>query len=441
MRSRAGGRHRAQPRERLVAPVERIGITGIAAGGAGVGRLADGIAVFVPRTAVGDEAEITIVDRRTRWARGRLVRTLVDGPNRRRAPCPLYSSCGGCTLQHIEPSAQRQAKAQLVADAMARIAHIPVEPPHVECAENEFRYRNRLSFTLLRLGGRVVAGFHEANRPERILDVDARCLLPEQPLGMAWSQLRAAWGPGAAHLPAGARLRLTLRTVLSGNVSLTIDGGEDDGEPAALLAAAPAISSVWHRRKGELEPVRIAGSGFLEETWLGERVRLTGTTFLQVNRDAAKLLEDHVIARARSAGAATVVDAYCGIGTRARALAAQGATVTGIELDAQAVLEAERLGGGPRYLQARVEDVLPSVLPADLVIVNPPRSGVDARVATALVEQAPNCVLYVSCDPATLARDVERLGSRFALRELRCFDLFPQTSHVETVAELTCATT
>lgn len=441
MSARPGHGRAAQARERVVAPVERVSITGIAAGGAGVGRLEDGIAVFVPRTAVGDEAEITIVDRRARWARGRLVRTLVDGPDRRRAPCPLYSRCGGCTLQHIEPSAQRQAKARLVADAMARIAHMPVEPPHVEFADNEFHYRNRLSFTLLRLGGHVVAGFHEANRPERILDVDARCLLPEQPLGMAWSQLRGAWGPGAARLPGGAKLRLTLRAVLNGDVSLTVDGGEDDGEPDALLAGAPAIASVWHRRKGEVEPVLLSGSDSLDETWLGEGVRLTGTTFLQVNRDAAKLLEDHVITHAARAGAATVVDAYCGIGTRARALAARGAKVTGIELDGQAVLEADRLGGGPGYLQARVEDVLPSVLPADLVIVNPPRTGVDARVAEALVEQPPTNILYVSCDPATLARDVERLSSRFVLRELRCFDLFPQTSHVETVAELTCVTT
>ena len=431
---------RSSPRQRVDEAVERVAITGIAAGGAGVGRLADGIAVFVPRTAPGDESEIAVVDRRARWARGRLVRTLQDGPDRRRAPCPLYSRCGGCTLQHLEPTAQRRAKSRLVADAMARIAHLPIDAPFVEHGEKEFHYRNRLSFTLVRLsGGPVVAGFHEANRPERILDVDARCLLPEPAIGMAWSQLREAWGPGARRLPSGAKLRLTLRAVESGEVSLTIDGGDDDGDAAVLLAAVPAITSIWHRRKGELEPVLIAGAESLAESWLGEEVALTGTTFLQVNREAAKLLESHVLERAGAVDGRAVVDAYCGIGTRARALAGKGASVTGIELDPKAVREARRLGGGPSYIEARVEEALPSVLPADLVLLNPPRTGIDGVVAESLAHTPPRRILYVSCDPATLARDIARLAGTFTVHDLHCFDLFPQTSHVETVAELVCA--
>jgi 23S rRNA (uracil1939-C5)-methyltransferase len=429
----------AIPRQREDEAVERVAITGIAAGGAGVARLADGIAVFVPRTAPGDESEITVVDRRARWARGRLVRTLEDGQGRRRAPCPLYSRCGGCTLQHLEPAAQRRAKSRLVADAMGRIAHLPLDAPFVEYGEKEFHYRNRLSFTLLRLNGRVVAGFHEVNRPERILDVDARCLLPEPAIGMAWSQLREAWGPGARRLPSGSKLRLTLRAVESGEVSLTIDGGEDDGDARALLAGAPAITSVWHRRKGEVEPVLIAGAESLAESWLGDNVALTGTTFLQVNREAARLLESYVLERAGAVDGHAVVDAYCGIGTRARALAGKGASVTGIELDPQAVREARRLAGGPSYIEARVEEALPTVLPADLVLLNPPRTGIEGTVAEGLSRTPPRRILYVSCDPATLARDIARLAGTFTVHELHCFDLFPQTSHVETVAELVCA--
>jgi 23S rRNA (uracil1939-C5)-methyltransferase len=205
-----------------------------------------------------------------------------------------------------------------------------------------------------------------------------------------------------------------------------------------MLAAAPAITSIWHRPKGEVEPVLLAGAQSITENWLGEDVLLSGAMFLQVNREAAALLERFVLERAGAVSDQAIIDAYCGIGTRARALAARGATVTGIELDAQAVREARRLGGGPAYIEGRVEDALSSALPADLVLLNPPRAGVAGDVVSALLEKPPARILYVSCDPATLARDIARLSARFQIRDLQAFDLFPQTSHVETVAELSC---
>ncbi len=433
---------------------ERVCISGIAAGGAGVARLADGRAVFVHRTVPGDAAQVTVVDQRSRWARARLLRVLDAGPDRREAPCPLYPRCGGCTLQHIEPHAQRRVKAQLVADAFARIGHMPLAAPPVEATEHEFHYRNRLSFTLLRLHGRVVAGFHEIDRPDRVLDVDARCLLPEPSLLTAWAQLRACWGPMANRLPDGGRLRLTVRAVASGEVSLTIEGGEGGGDAAALLDEAPAIVSVWHQSAGtaagssrprtsgaaQPSPVLLAGKNALAETWLGETLNLSGATFLQVNREAARLLERHVLDRAGDVSNMRIVDAYCGVGTRSRLLVQRGARVTGIELDALAVSQARSLGGGAQYTEGRVEDTLAGVLPADLVLLNPPRTGVDEAVCAALLASPPDRILYISCDPATLARDVARLAERFALRDVRCFDLFPQTAHIETVAELACVT-
>jgi 23S rRNA (uracil1939-C5)-methyltransferase len=421
--------------------VECVSITGIAAGGAGVGRLRDGRTVFVHRTAPGDNAEIAVIEERSRWAKARLVRVVRPGPDRRHAPCPLYRRCGGCTLQHIAPEAQHRAKSQLVADAFNRIGHIALDPPALEAGSQEFRYRNRLSFTLLRLRGRVVAGFHEIARPDRVLDIDARCLLPETAVGMAWAQLREAWGPQASRLPSGSRLRLTLRAVENGDVSLAIEGGDGEGDAVAVLAGAPAIVSIWHLASPASEPVLLAGRDVLAETWLGESLQLSGTTFLQVNREAAALLERHVLALAGDVSNTAVVDAYCGVGSRARALAARGAVVTGIELDVHAVREARRLGGGPTYLEGRVEESLAATLPADSVLLNPPRTGVAPDVCAALLARPPARILYVSCDPATLARDVARLAGRFAVGDVRSFDLFPQTAHVETVAALACVTT
>jgi 23S rRNA (uracil1939-C5)-methyltransferase len=148
-----------------------IRIESIAAGGAGVGRLPDGRAVFVQRTAPGDDALIEVVREKKRWAAGRLLKVISPGAGRRVAPCPHYARCGGCTVEHLDYDHQLEIKARIVLEALRRIGGIDIGAlPPVTASPNEFRYRNRVSFTLLRLpGGRVVAGFHEIDRPERVV--------------------------------------------------------------------------------------------------------------------------------------------------------------------------------------------------------------------------------------------------------------------------------
>jgi 23S rRNA (uracil1939-C5)-methyltransferase len=420
-------------------PVE---IRGIAAGGAGVGRDAAGKAVFVHRTAPGELVSVVVEEERSRWSRGRLSEILRPSPDRRDAPCPHYDRCGGCTLEHLRYEAQLAAKADLVRETLRRIGGTDLALPEVVPSPREFRYRNRVSFTLLRLpGGRVVAGFHELARPGRILDIGADCLLPEEPIARAWSSLRAAWGPGAERLPGGRRLRLTLRASEAGEVALLVEGGSGAGQAEQLLADVPGLTSIWQRRHAAEQPRRSAGRALLAEAWQEEEVEVGGVVFLQVNRGAAALLEEHVLRVLGDVAGRTIVDAYCGVGLHARRLARAGARVTGIELDAHAVAEAERAAPeNARFLAGRVEELLQQALPAELVILNPPRAGIDAAAARTLLATPPLRIVYVSCDPATLARDIGRLGTRFGVASLRCFDLFPQTAHVETVAELVCAT-
>lgn len=415
-----------------------VEITGIAAGGAGVGRLPDGRAVFVHRTAPGEVVEARIIETKRRWARARPTAILEPAPTRRPAPCPHYARCGGCTLEHLEYEAQLRAKGAIVAETLRRIGGIDAPPPDVVPSPQEFRYRNRLSFTLLRPGGgRVVAGFHELDRPDRIIDITEACLLPEAPLAVAWGRLRAAWGRNANRLPSGRRLRLTLRTTAKGEVALVIEGGYAPGRPAELMERVPELTAIWHRpAAGAPEPVLLAGDEALRETWEDEELELSGAVFLQVNRGAAALLEAYVVERAGDAAGRRIIDAYCGIGLHARRLARAGAEALGIERDVRAVSAArEGAPDGARFVAGAVEELLPDALPADLVILNPPRTGLDPAVPEALNARPPAQLLYVSCDPATLARDLARLTA-FRLASLRCFDLFPQTAHVETVAEL-----
>lgn len=426
-----------RPSASVPGAVARVRITGIAAGGAGVGRLPDGRAVFVHRTLTGEDVEVRVTEEKRRWARARLERLLAASPDRRPAPCPYYDRCGSCTLEHLAYPAQLRAKAALVTETLRRIGGF--EPPALEVTPSpeEFRYRNRVSFTLVRLShGRVAAGFHELERPDRVLDVGGECLLPEPAVAAAWTELRGAWGPDANRLPSGARLRLTLRGTAVGAVSLLVEGGFGPGRPEELLVRAPALAAVWHRP--ETGPPRLlAGAVSLAETWEDENVALSGAMFLQVNRAAATLLEEHVAALAGEVQGARVIDAYCGIGLHARRLARRGARVLGIELDALAVAEARRAGPpGAEFVAARVEEALPKALPAELVILNPPRGGLDAAVPAQLASSPPARLIYVSCDPATLARDLARLVPLFQVGSVRCFDLFPQTAHVESVVAL-----
>jgi 23S rRNA (uracil1939-C5)-methyltransferase len=433
-----GGERRRRPTAGCpAARRERVRIDAIAAGGEGVGRLEDGRAVFVHRTAPGDLAEIELVQLGKRWARGRLLRVIEGSPERREPPCPFYAECGGCTLEHLAYDAQLRAKARIVADALARIGGLEVPPPEVEPSPEQQRYRNRVSFALRRLGsGQVVAGFHAIGEPDRVVDIGEACLLPEAPIAAVWGRLRAAWGPDARLLPSGERLRLTLRATAVGEVSLLVEGGYSPGRPAELIAAVPGLAAVWHR-PGSAAAELIAGAPGLPETWGDETFDVSGAAFLQVNRSAAALLEAHVLERIGDPAGLSVVDAYCGVGLHARRLARAGARVVGIELDPDAVAAARRdAPPGAEFEAGAVEELLPRHLPADLVILNPPRAGIAAEVADALLAASPRRVIYVSCDPATLARDLGRLGEAFRLTGLRCFDLFPQTAHVETVAIL-----
>ncbi|MQA90911.1 MAG: TRAM domain-containing protein [Gemmatimonas sp.] len=415
----------------------RVTIGSIAAGGEGVGRLPDGRAVFVHRTAPGEEVEIALTQEHRRWARGRLLRVLTPSPSRRPAPCPHYENCGGCTLEHLEYEAQLQGKARIVFDALTRLGGLAAEVPEVTGSPLEHRYRNRVSFTLQRAGGgRVWAGFHSLGDPSRIVPIDGRCLLPEEPIAVVWDRLQQNWGPNANRLPSGDTLRLTLRGNATGLVSLIIEGGFSTGRPTELLELVEGLASVWHRPdSGTLQ--WLAGAESLPEVWGTETLKLSGNTFLQVNRRAAAVLEEYVFDLASRADPSRAIDAYCGAGLLARRLARVGRSVVGLELDADAVRIAQSADlVGTRFLQGRVEDLLVDVLPADLLILNPPRSGLDSDVVDTILREPPASVLYVSCDPATLARDLKRMAERYRPASVRCFDLFPQTAHVETVVLL-----
>lgn len=412
-----------------------VHVRSLASNGAGVAELPDGRVVFVHRTAPGDDVEVAVERVHRRWAAGKLVTVETSSSQREASPCPLYDSCGGCTLQHVGYATQLTWKGRFVADALARIGGVDASIPEVQPSPLVWGYRNRVTFLLRRLrGGRVVAGFHALERPDRVVEVGDECLLAERPLLQAWSGLRRAWGPAAERLPAPGDLRVTLRSV-DGGVVVLVRGGAPGWKPGDLMRRIPGCRALWHQPHGA--PALLVAGGPTEEVVGAERVPLGGRAFVQVNRAAADELGRHVLDRALAGptGTGHAVDAYCGVGVYGRALARAGWRVEGIEADAEACVAARHgAPAGFAVVEGRVEERLSACLPADLVIVNPPRTGLDERVPPMLAAAPAPRLVYVSCDPATLARDAARLSDAYALADLRCFDLFPQTAHVETVA-------
>ena len=395
--------------------------------------------MFVHRTAPGDRIRLALTKEAGRWARGRIVELVQSGPRRREAPCPYYDRCGGCTLQHLEYSTQVESKGRVVTDALRRIGGLEAFPePELVASPVEWRYRNRVTFTLRRSGASVTAGFHALEDPRRVVDVDERCLLPEGPLGEAWGALRRSWGPGAVHLPAGAELHLTLRVTRQGAVLLLVEGGRGRGNPERLLEQAAPLRAIWKARARRGASARLlAGEGRLEEEWFGERIDLLPGAFLQGNRAAAERLHEAVLGELGSIRGKRLLDAYCGFGLYGLLAARAGAKVVGIESDPGALRLAERFRAeGLRVLAGTVGARLAEALPVDVAILNPPRVGVEPGVAESLAGGVGERIVYVSCDPATLARDVRRMGDVFRITRLQVFDLLPQTAHAEVVLTL-----
>lgn len=427
-------------------PVGRLEIESIAAGGDGVGR-ADGFVVFVPRTAPGDVVEAEWSGK-GRFGRGRALALDVPSTVRVEPSCAHYvhDRCGGCQLQHMSYESQLEAKGAMVRDALERIGKRNVETPRVRASAQQWRYRRKLTLALRRRGDRWIAGLHSYDSPDRVFELHD-CPITEQAVVEVWRGIMQA----SEELPRAAELRGAVRLSDSG-FSFVLEGGTRWPRAEQLLERVPELAAIWWVRDDSPEAELVAhrksdarDTGGASEARVrtgAERAddddEIPGASFEQINASVARALADYVLERVAAHGPRSVVDAYSGTGNLAVALSRTGVRVTAIELDGAAAARCgDLLTGESRSIAARVEDALPSALPADVVVLNPPRRGVHERVTEELQERAPEtrAVVYVSCNPATLARDLSRLP-RWRIASLAAFDMFPQTAHVETVCEL-----
>lgn len=404
----------------MTAPVR---ILRLATGGDGVGKLGDGRTVFVPRTAPGDLVELTGVRPAKRFARARIGRLLEASPDRAEAPCPHYTrdECGGCQLQHLTYSAQLEARRNFAGEALRRLARLDVPDPPIEPAVRTLGYRTKLTLAAAR--GRI--GLHMYGRAEAVFELEW-CHIATPALNHLWQVVRSL----RVLLP--QRLdQIVLRLDRAGGRHLIVRVPGDRvwtraTELARELAAANVPAVLWWQPEGGV-PRAVAGH---------PGTGVPAGVFEQVHPEMGDRVRAFAVDALGPTGGRTVWDLYAGVGDTTAMLALRGARVNSVELDPRAVAYAERTGPGASRHVGAVEAVAAALAAPDLVVTNPPRSGMDAAVPLVLQQRRPARIVYVSCDPATLARDAGRLAPAYRLTAARCFDLLPQTAHVETVALL-----
>lgn len=406
--------------------VVSLEIESIAAGGDGVARN-DGLVVFVPRTAPGELVTARISGKGT-FARGSLRTVARPSDERIQPSCPHYTRdrCGGCQIQHMSYSSQLRAKHRIVRDAMERIGKRHVQVEEVRESPSEWRYRTKLTLSMKRLSsGEWIAGLHQYDNPAKIFAM-ADCPITDRVVVSTWREILGQ----SQFFPQVQSLRGSVRLTSDGPI-FVMTGGIRWSNAKPFFDLLPSLAAMWwesdegaRRIVGDRRPSR--------------SLQPPVASFAQVNPEVAVNLRKYLISIVSAYSPETVVDAYSGVGDTAIVFARNGAKVTAIELDSDAARWcALHLPEGSVSVRARVEEALAGALPADAVVLNPPRSGADSQVTETLQNASikPRVIAYVSCNPATLARDVARLPG-YRVKSVVPFDMFPQTAHVETVCEL-----
>ena len=405
--SKRARRRRRRRREPPDLPPLELELTGFASGGKAVARAPDGRAVLVEYGIPGERVVARVTEEHASYLEATVVEVIDPSPHRVEPRCQYFGRCGGCQLQHIDYAEQLRLKEGVVREQLQRIGRFGSPPlrPVLGMAE-PWAYRNHMRFTVRREG---YVGFMERGT-HRFLRID-HCEIASERANEVLREVQDA---------------------TTGTRQVAVRVGEQSGE----LLVQPKLE--WrHGLEGDLP----SGQLWYSERLLGRDFRISAAAFFQVNTRQAELLLELAMDRIVAGRPGVVVDAYSGVGTFAALLSSTVPQVVAIEESAAATADAEvNLRGlsNVRIVVATVEEALPDIEPSpDVVVVDPPRIGVRRTVIDAVLASAARRVVYVSCDPATLARDLRLMvDGGFDLTEVQPVDMFPQTQHIECVATL-----
>ena len=435
-------------------------VTDYTSEGQGVAHI-DGCAVFIPNAIAGEVYKVRIEVAKKSWAAGKIVEILEKSPHRCNRECPVAKLCGGCDFWHMDYAEESRLKAERVRTCLNRLGGENLEKVEILSAPTCYGYRNKAQYPVATKKGRCYAGFFKAGTHEVV--ENKRCLiLPEETDAVKdavidyVNQFRVTAYDEISHTGLLRHIYVR-RGAVSGQilVCLVVNGRSlpKVHELVGRLKKIPGFTTLVlsvNTRKGNAvlgdEFITLHGPGYIEDTLCGLNFRLSPRSFYQVNHAQAQRLYEAAIAQAEITKEDTVLDLYCGVGTITLCMASAAGKVIGVEVIPQAVEDARdnaaRNGienaeffcgdAGQAALELEKQGIK-----ADVVVVDPPRKGLNGDSIEALARFAPRRIVYVSCDPATLARDVALLKERgYTLKNALAADLFPKTVHVESIVTL-----
>ena len=393
-------------------------------GGEGIGRLEDGRAVFVSYCLPGERVKAQIVEEKRGHVRARLVYVSKPSEMRIMPRCAHYTICGGCHYQHIPYSQQLEIKQNILKEQLQRIAGVK-DPVLDACrpSPSEWNYRNTVQFHLAD-NGRL--GYHQIGSGE-VIPIQ-ECHLPVAGIDQLWKQIEME--------PLQEIERVELRSGVDEDLMLVLES-ENPTLDAEFALDLP-ISAVHIGPDG---PTILAGDGYLVMQVKDQLFRVSAPSFFQVNTGQAEAMVDHLLKVLPLTKETVVMDLYSGVGLFSAFLAPRVKECVAVEVAESScddfAINLDAHDNVSLYMGA-AEDILPGLdVKPQVVVVDPPRSGIERRALDALIALHPEVIAYISCDPSTLARDLKRiLASGYILEKVTPFDLFPQTYHIESISIL-----
>lgn len=450
----------------MTAPVKKndrltVYIEDLTHDGAGVAKI-DGYPLFIQGGLPNETAEVHVLKTLKNYGFAKIINITEPSPDRVAAPCPVFAQCGGCQLQHLSYEGQLKWKEKMVRNVMTRIGKIDAPVLPVKGMDNPWNYRNKAQIPFGLNGEAPIAGFYKTKSHD-IVDTD-RCLIQTAEADAILEGLKPRlWKLGIKpydeQAGQGMLRHVVVRTGRATNEVMVVLVTKKRKFPQAEAAVelikqlVPNVTSIMQNINGEKtnvifgnETLKLWGNDTIEDTIGDVRFEISARSFYQVNPEQTEVLYKQALDYADLKGNETVIDAYCGIGSISLFLAQKAKSVMGVEIVPQAIEDAKRnaeLNGFTNtYFEAGpAEEVIPRWYKegktADVLVVDPPRKGCDEALLNTILEQRPKRVVYVSCNPATLARDLRILeDGGYKTQEVQPVDMFPHTAHCEAVAWL-----
>lgn len=402
--------------------VTEVRIDRLAYGGDAIGKLPDGRVVFIPYALPGERVRVSLVDEKPHLVRAKLLEVIEPSDERISPRCPHFGLCGGCHYQHMKYPAQLKSKAHILQEQLERIGHFKEIPPiRIGASPEEWYYRNHIQFHLTHTGE---LGFQIA-RTNQSFPV-RECHLPEKQINQIWPQIEIE-----PHLGFD---RISLRSGMDGELMLILEGSNPPVLDFSIENLTLSVVQV-----GPFGTAVLEGSDHILIEISGKRFKVSPTSFFQVNKSQASAIVKHCLDLLTLTPNMTVLDVYAGVGLFSAFIAPKVKRLVGIELSPEAcedfINNLDEFDNVDLY-EAPADQVLSSVqFKPDLILIDPPRAGLGKQTAQAVVAQGAEHLVYISCDPATLARDGRLLMmGGYALIEIHLFDMFPQTYHIESLS-------